>query len=389
MSSPGGRPVVAAVLGAACISSSAIVMRLAGSSASMTALGRCGIALPVLALLAWLERRHGTSRLTRRGRWLARVGGVFLAADLIVWSHSIADIGAGLGTVITNLQVVIVTLLAWAVLGERPRRSLLIALPVMLGGLALVGGLTGAGAYGAHPGLGVALGIGVAALYAVYILMLRQATTHHAPQAGHVTADRPAAVDGTTAARAPVVESLFQATLGAAAGSAVIGLALRDFRLGPAWPALGWLALLALTSQVLGWLLITTSMPRLPAWLVSALLLVQPVGSVALSAAFLRERPSLEQLAGVALMLAGVLIAASGRAPGIRSATGVSRCPGKPHSWAHGDEGLASRVLGSRRAGPRAAGARGLFHFTRHRYHIRAVHRGPATGRQRFFGARH
>jgi drug/metabolite transporter (DMT)-like permease len=277
-------------------------MQLAGSSASMAALARCGIALPVLALLAWLERRRPAARLTVRGRWLARVSGVFLAADLVVWSHSIADIGAGLGTVITNLQVVIVTLLAWAVLGERPRRSLLIALPVMLGGLVLVGGLTGSAAYGANPGLGVTLGIAVAALYSVYILMLRQATTHQAAAAGPAAASRP-----------PVVESLFQATLGATAGSAVLGLMLRDFRLGPAWPALGWLVLLALTSQVLGWLLITTSMPRLPAWLVSALLLVQPVGSVALSAAFLGERPSLPQLGGVALMLAGVLIAASGQ----------------------------------------------------------------------------
>ena len=66
---------------------------------------------------------------------------MFLAADLVLWSHSIADIGAGLGTVVTNLQVVIVALLAWALLGERPRGSLLVALPVMLGGLVLVGGL--------------------------------------------------------------------------------------------------------------------------------------------------------------------------------------------------------------------------------------------------------
>jgi drug/metabolite transporter (DMT)-like permease len=71
--------------------------------------------------------------------------------------------------------------------------------------------------------------------------------------------------------------------------------------------------LLALTSQVVGWLLITVSMPRLPPWLVSALLLVQPAGSVVLGAVFLGERPSAPQLAGVAAMLAGVVIAASGR----------------------------------------------------------------------------
>ncbi len=232
-------------------------------------------------------------RMTARGRWLARVAGIVLAADLILWSHSITDIGAGLGTVITNLQVVIVALLAWLVLGERPRRSLVIAAPVMLGGLVLVGGLASTGGYGADPALGVTFGVGVAVLYSGYILLLRQA-----------------------AVGAPVAATLFEATLGATAGSLVLGLLLRDFRLGPAWPALGWLVLLALTSQVLGWLLITVSMPRLPAWLVSALLLVQPAGSVLLGAVFLRERPSAAQLAGVAAMLGGVLIAARGkRAP--------------------------------------------------------------------------
>jgi drug/metabolite transporter (DMT)-like permease len=313
MNSPGGRPMAAAVAGAACISSSAVVMQLAGSSPSATALGRCGFALPVLGVLAWLERRRGTAGpgrrlttrpvptgappaapwLTRRNRWLARLAGVFLAADLIVWSHSIADIGAGLGTVITNLQVVIVALLAWLFLGERPRRSLLIAGPVMLGGLVLVGGLAAAGGYGADPPLGVTFGVAVAVLYSGYILLLRQA-----------------------AVGAPPVATLFEATLGATAGSAVLGLMLHDFRLGHAWPALGWLVLLALTSQVLGWLLITVSMPHLPAWMVSVLLLVQPAGSVLLGAVFLREWPSAVQLAGVAAMLGGVLtVAHRTRAP--------------------------------------------------------------------------
>jgi drug/metabolite transporter (DMT)-like permease len=61
-----------------------------------------------------------------RSRWLARLAGVFLAADLILWSHTIAAIGAGLGTVVGNLEVLIISLLAWLVLGERPSRSLML-----------------------------------------------------------------------------------------------------------------------------------------------------------------------------------------------------------------------------------------------------------------------
>ena len=66
----------------------------------------------------------------------------------------------------------------------------------------------------------------------------------------------------------------------------------------PSWPSHGWLALLAVTSQVLGWLLISVSLPRLPAALTSVLLLVQPVGSVALAIVILGEDPSALQLAG-------------------------------------------------------------------------------------------
>ncbi len=276
-------PVAAATAGAVCISSSAVLMKLASTaSPSVVALGRCAFALPVLGVLALRERRRGgtgTTPMPSRSRWLARLAGVFLAADLILWSHTIAAIGAGLGTVIGNLEVLIISLLAWLVLGERPSRSLVLASPVMLAGLVLVGGLAEAGgshAYGTDPAL----------------------------------ADT-AVAGADTAVAAP----LFEATVGGVAGSALLGLVLGDLRLGPPWPALGWLVLLALTSQVIGWLLITVSMPRLAAGTIGALLLIQPAGSVALSYVILGERPSLLQLAGVALILTGVMVAVTGRAP--------------------------------------------------------------------------
>ena len=306
-------PTTAAAAGAVCISSSAVLMRLANTSPSITALGRCAFALPLLGVLAVAERRRGAQRLPSRSRWLARLAGVFLAGDLILWSHAIDAIGAGLGTVVTNLQVLVISLLAWLILGERPRRSLVLASPVMLAGLVLVGGLADVGgtrAYGTDPALGVAYGAAVAVIYAIYILTLRQATSSQDPR-------------GTTAAAAEgsrhaVAGVLLEATAGATAAAAVLGVVLQDYRLGPAWPALGWLALLALTSQVIGWLLITVSMPQLAAGMIGALLLIQPAGSVALSFVFLGERPSALQLVGVVLVLAGVVVAVGGNAPEAR-----------------------------------------------------------------------
>jgi drug/metabolite transporter (DMT)-like permease len=285
------RPLPLALAGTACISSSAVVMQLAGTSASLTAVGRCVFALPVLGAMMVYQRRRGSRGLTARGRWLARLAGCFLAADLIVWSHSISAIGAGLATVVPDLQIVVVALLAWFILGERPDRSLLLAAPVMLAGLALVGGLTGSQVYGADPGAGVAEGTAVAVLYALYIFTLRQATA--------------------SAGRPSPVAVLFEATLGAAVASAVLGLVLHDFRLGHPWPALGWLVVLALTSQVLGWLLITASMSRLPAWMVGVVLLTQPAGSALLGYLVLSQRPAPVQLLGMALILGGVLVAVS------------------------------------------------------------------------------
>src|SRR5262249_54046710 len=96
-------PVAAAAAGAVCISSSAVLMKLASTaSPSVVALGRCAFALPVLGALALRERKRGggTTPMPSRSRWLARLAGVFLAADLILWSRTIAAIGAGLGTVV-------------------------------------------------------------------------------------------------------------------------------------------------------------------------------------------------------------------------------------------------------------------------------------------------
>ena len=76
----------------------------------------------------------------------------------------------------------------------------------------------------------------------------------------------------------------------------------------PTWPAHGWLILLALGVQVVGWLLISISLPRLPAAITSVVLTLQPVGSVLLGIWILGEAPSSLQLVGVALILLGLIV---------------------------------------------------------------------------------
>src|SRR5205823_10982416 len=106
---------------------------------------------------------------------------------------------------------------------------------------------------------------------------------------------------------------LFDATATATVFCVVAGLVIDDARLVPQWPGAGWLITLALTSQVLGWLLIASSLPRLPAALTSLLLCVQPVGSVLLGAVILAEAPTGLQLLGVAMILAALVTATAPR----------------------------------------------------------------------------
>ena len=276
--------------GATCIAFSAILVRLADVPPSTAAFYRCAYALPPLLLLAgWERRRFGP--LPERARTLALVGGVFFMADLVFWHHAIAAVGAGLATVLANVQVVVVALAAWAFLREKPAARTLAAVPIVLLGVVLISGVVGSEPYGSNPALGVVFGVLTALAYGAFLLVLR---------AGSADLRRPAG-------------PLFYATLSAAVVTLPVGLALDELELTPAWPEHGWLVLLALTSQVAGWLLIAAALPRLPAALTSVTLTLQPALSVVFGVLILEEAPSEIQLAGVAVIIAGVVLATAGR----------------------------------------------------------------------------
>jgi drug/metabolite transporter (DMT)-like permease len=283
-------PVLAALVGAFCIAFSGIIFRVAHVSPSTGAFFRCLWALPPLWWLARREdRRYGPR--SRRARLLAAGAGAFFAVDLVSWHHAVEEVGAGLSTVLGNLQVVLVGPIAWLLLGERLRGRMLAAIPISLGGVVLISGAVGSGAYGRNPGLGVLYGSVTALAYTGFLLTLRRGSADLRRVAG----------------------PLYDATVVSAVGSALLGVAFGELDLTPSLRAQGWLVLLALTSQALGWLVIAVSLPRLPAALASVLLTIQPVLSVLFAGAILGEAPSAFQLAGVAVVLAGVLIASSAR----------------------------------------------------------------------------
>jgi len=271
-----------ALLGVLSISFSAIFVRLAAVSPVTATFYRAAYAAPILTLV-WLAQRRRDRR-SRRERWLALVSGLVLAVDLALWHESIALVGAGLGTVIANVQVVFVALAAWLLFDERLTTARVGTIVAVLGGVALTSGLARHDAYGSNPVAGAVIGLIAGVCYSVFILVYREANRTPGPASG------------------PLLDS----TVGMVAGALACALFDRHFSFGASRTAHLWLALLAVGSQVIGWLLIGQALPALPAVETSILLLGQPIFTVLWGVVFFDERLSVLQWLGCAVVLGGV-----------------------------------------------------------------------------------
>ena len=276
------RPRLAAATGAICIAFSGIIFRVAGVGPSTATFWRCLIALPLLWALTRMEDARFGPRSARERRW-ALVAGLFFAADLECFHSAVTLVGAGLGTTLPNLQVISVALATWWLFGERPPVRAVAAVPMVLAGVILISGVLDSEAYGSNPVLGAVLGVCAGLAYSGFLVIIR----------------------GVSRDRRRAAGPLRDATLATTIAVLPFGLTVGGLDLWPGWPALGWLALLAVTSQVLGYLFITLSLPRLPSIVSSLLLFVQPVATVFFAGLLLAERPSPLQLLGVGLVLGG------------------------------------------------------------------------------------
>ncbi|MGZ8754844.1 MAG: DMT family transporter [Acidimicrobiia bacterium] len=273
---------VIALTGILAISFTAVLVRLADVSPLTAGFFRAAYAVPIL-LVMWLLTRNSDRR-TRADRRLGFVSGLILAVDLWLFHAAIGAIGAGLGTLLANIQVVFVALAAWAIHDERPSTTAFVAIPVVFTGVALLSGLGRADAYGSDPVAGVILGALSGIAYASFILTYRAANRSQSSAIG----------------------TLLDATIGVVIGTGLAGMVTGTLDLRFAWPAHGWLLLLAVLAQVFGWVIIGYALPRLPALTTSVLIMVQPIGALTWGALIFHERLSAIQGIGVAIILVGV-----------------------------------------------------------------------------------
>lgn len=271
-------------LGSALIAMTPICVRLADVSPATATFYRSVLALPFLVVLA-LTNVRANGLLPVKSVLLLAAGGVMLGIDFALYTTSIGYVGAGIASVLVNVQIVVLPLIGWVLFRERPRRTFALFLPVMVAGIAMTSGGLGPSQNSDRAMTSTLLAVGGGIAYSFYLLSISRVDTR-----GH---------SGT---------QVLIAVIGSGLGGTLVGLFWGPVDFTPRPAALGWLAVMAIGASALGWVVIGGSLYRLSADVGAALLLLQPIISLLLGIVLLGESPALLQLIGCAIVIVAVWV---------------------------------------------------------------------------------
>lgn len=271
--------------GAFLISFSGVFVKLADVSPMMAGFYRTFLGGLIIGLILLLRRqpvriRAGTLR-------LGLLAGVLFALDLVLWHTSIHFIGPGLSTILANFQVFLLALYGVSVLGEKLGWRLGLSILLAMVGLYLLAGVDWQ-QLGQRYRSGVLLGLAAAFCYAAFLLVLRRL------QSG---ADAPFPLTNLC-----VISLVSAGLLAASTWPRGDSFAVPDVQ--------SWLALLAYAffSQVCGWWLITTGLPRVRTSLAGLLLLLQPSLAFVWDLLLFDPRVTVTSVCGAAVALAAIYL---------------------------------------------------------------------------------
>jgi len=275
--------LLALFCGAVCIALSPIWVRVADVGPIASAFWRVALAVPLLWSIAAAVRAPMRAAGARPA--LLAAAGLAFAGDLAFWHGSIQLTSVANSTLLANLASIFVTLGAWALWREKPRTLFLVGLALALGGVALL--VRASVAVSPRALLGDGLGVVTALFYAWYLMTVKRLR------------------DGGLG----VVALMAWSTTLTACVLLPVALASGE----PLMPAsaAGWLKLVGLAwiSHAMGQGLIAFALAHLPAAFSAVALLLQPVMAALLAWVLLGEPVGALQLAGGAVVLAGIYLA--------------------------------------------------------------------------------
>jgi len=217
---------------------------------------------------------------------------LLFAGDLYVWHRSVIYAGAGISTILGNTQVFYLSVLGILFLGEKLTLRFAIAVPMAFLGVFLLISYQGDLASLPRFHEGVAYGVFTGMFYAGYISCLRKAES--------LTQNFSAA------------QKL--SMLCALCAVILLGISYLDAELKMPTPIdWVWLCLLAITAQAIGWVLISTNLPKVPISRAGLILLTQPTLAAVWGVLIYGETLSVIQVVGGALTLSGIYLGSTAK----------------------------------------------------------------------------
>ena len=294
-------PSFALAFGLLAIGTSAILIRMAGTSGVVAVLYRMAIGQAAILPFFLGGLRQGR-RPTPRGLGLALLAGVFFAGDLLAWSTGVVMGGATNPTLLANTAPLWVGLGAMLLFHERQGRRFWLGLLLTMAGAITVLGLDALRSF--DLGLGTLLGLVAGMFYGSYFLVT---------QRGRQAMD--------------AVSFFWISSLSAALVLLVFALATHQPIFGYSRATYLVLMALGLGPQALGWLAVNFAQGHLRASIVSTTMLGQPVVTAILAGPILGELISPWQILSGLVVLAGIWIVHASRRHGDGASTSLSKGP--------------------------------------------------------------
>ncbi len=280
-------PLLGLIVGIAAVSSGSVLVRFAQTEAPslIIAAARLTLASAVVAPLACVAHRDEYRALTRSEWALGVLSGLFLALHFATWITSLELTTVASSVVLVSSSPLFVAIAARLFLKERILPAVGIGLAVAIAGGVIVGA-SDSGGVARNALLGDALALVGAIAVAGYWLIGRRL------RARLSVVPYVALVYGTAA--------IALLAMALAAGQRFGGYSPRIYL---------WFVLLALLPQLLGHSSFNWALAHLPATLVAAATLGEPIGASILAYVVLNEVPSALKIAGASLILAGIVVA--------------------------------------------------------------------------------
>ncbi|MEB3210382.1 MAG: DMT family transporter [Leptolyngbyaceae bacterium] len=288
---------VVLTVGVLCISTSAILVRLAldtGAEAGVglsLVLAASRLCFASLVLIPTWKKVYTTSH-QREALIYSAIAGILLAIHFASWITSLAFTSIAASTTLVTTNPIWVALISWLWLRERPSPRTLLGIAITITGsiiVSLVG--SASSSIGENPLLGNGLALVGSWSFSLYFLLGRAA------QRRNLSLHHHAAIAYTIAAVVLLPIPL------------LTGHAYGDY---PA-EVYGYAALMALIPQLIGHTTLNWAVNHIPPTLVTLTILLEPIGASLLGYLAFQEVPTVNVWIGAIIIIAGVAIAVLGK----------------------------------------------------------------------------